>query len=540
MEVTVGGIHDRNDLTEEAIRNELAVVLSSPEFKTKPTLARFLQFIVDESPAGHAHQLKGFTIAIQVLKKKRDFDAAKDPSVRILAGRLRTSLERYYSTSGRKDPIQIEVPKGAYVPVFRRRSVKETTEQPSMSRSNGQEVSDPPGPGIAVMPMRNHSVEVEAEHFAEGLMEELVVELVRYQDFRVVPCHAMARMRGMRIGARELGQELNVRFLLEGSVRKEGGSIKITVGLIDTATEIQIWGERYRRDYDDGSLIQLQEEVAASVVAKLGDYFGVIPQQMTRESRTITPEALGGYQAFLRMREYSFALTEEAFSRALEGLEHVSKHSPDSGMVWAMLANLYADNNTLWSGDLDVSMERALACARKGANLEPQNQYARTIFAYLHLLVNERDGFFREAEAALELNPNSLMLTAFLGWMFAIAGEWDRGLQLLERRMTPSPYFPGWFHMAPCLRLYGDGRYEPAYRRALRIQTPRFLWDPLLRAAALGQLGRSTEARRALDELLQLRTDFPSSAPRHIGYFAKTDGLVHAILEGLSNAGLKI
>jgi tetratricopeptide (TPR) repeat protein len=280
--------------------------------------------------------------------------------------------------------------------------------------------------------------------------------------------------------------------------------------------------------------------VAASIVAKLGDYFGVIPQQLTRESRKITPEALGGYEAFLRMREYSFALTEETFSRALEGLEKVRERTPDSGMVWAMLANLYADNNTLWSGDLDISLERALGCARKGAYLEPQNQYVRAIFAYMHFLVNDRDGFFREAEAALELNPNSLMLTAFLGWMLAVVGEWDRGLHLLERRMTPSLHFPGWFHMAPCLHFYGDGRYEPAYQQALRIQTPRFLWDSLLRAAALGQLGRSAEARRALDELLQLRTDFPTIARRRIGYFAKTDGLIDDILEGLRKAGLKI
>ncbi len=110
--------HVEAGLTDEAIRNELALILSSPELKTKPTIARFLQFIVEQTLAGHAHQIKGFTIATQVLKKNENFDAVKDPTVRILGGRLRASLERYYSTFGREDPIRIDVPKGTYVPVF--------------------------------------------------------------------------------------------------------------------------------------------------------------------------------------------------------------------------------------------------------------------------------------------------------------------------------------------------------------------------------------------------------------------------------------
>lgn len=532
--------HGEHHPTDRAVREELAAILSSPEFKTKPTLSRFLQFVVEETLAGNAHQIKGFTIATQALKKNENFDAVKDPTVRILGGRLRASLDRYYSTFGREDPVLIEMSKGTYVPVFHRRAVVKAAERSSMLRSERLEVPQPTGPGIAVMPLRNLSGDPDIEQFAEGLTEEMVAELVRYQDFPVVPCHSMGSTKGVRISARELGLDLKVRFLLEGSVRKDGSCIKLAFGLIDATTGIQFWGERYRRDARDGGLITLQEEIAAEVSARIADSYGIISQKLTGESHENSAEHIGPHEAFLRLREYTLALSRENFSAAWQALEHARISDPHSGMVWSMLANLCADDNTLWSGKLKVPMQKALEYARKGAYLEPRNQHVRAIFAYLRFLVGDLGGIYSEAETALVLNPHSLTLTAFLGWLLALAGKWDRGLRLLESGMASNPHYPTWFHMAPFLHLYGDGRFEPAYEQALKIQMPELLWDPLLRAAALGQLGRSAEGRQALDELLDLRPDFPATSRRRIGFFVKGDDRIDGLLEGLIKAGLKI
>jgi tetratricopeptide (TPR) repeat protein len=183
-------------------------------------------------------------------------------------------------------------------------------------------------------------------------------------------------------------------------------------------------------------------------------------------------------------------------------------------------------------------MEKALEHARKGAHIEPQNQYVRAIFAYLYFLVGNLDGFFLEAETALELNPSSATLTAFLGWTLALAGEWGRGLHLLEKGMASNHHYPAWFHMAPCLHHYGEGRFQAAYQQALRIQMPQLFWTWLLRAAALGRLGRTAEARQALDLLLELRPDFTSTARQRIGFFVKAEDRVNGLVEGLKKAGL--
>lgn len=534
MESTLG-----RNLTEAAIRSELALILSNPELKRKTTLAKFLKFIVDESLAGRAHEIKGFTIATQVLGKTDRFDAVKDPTVRVLAGKLRAALDHYYLVFGARDPVQIEVPKGTYVPVFHDRS-GQTVGLPSGLPSAQEAPPEALGLGIAVGSLRNLSGDPDTERLAEGLREELVAELFRYRNFPVVPCHSMTTHRNTTISARRFGRELNVRFVLEGSVRREGDCLKVAFALIDAKTGIQIWGERYRRDLGEGGLILLQEEIAAEAAGKLGDYYGVMTQQLTGEALETTREATKRQEAFVRMREYTFALTKETFAATLETLKQVGQRDPNSGMVWAMLANLYADDNTLWFGVHGVPMETALAYARKGAYLEPQNQYVRVILAYQHFLLGDRGEFVREADVALALNPNSMTLTAFLGWLMALHGQWDRGLDMLGKGMAASPQHPGWFYMAPCLHQYAGGQYEAAYQHALKIRTPRLLWDPMLRAAALGRLGRSAEARAALEELLDTRPDFPSDARRRIGFFVKAAEHAEGLLEGLKLAGLVI
>jgi adenylate cyclase len=111
-------------LSEEAVRQQMGKILASTEFQGSALLRAFLQFIVDQTLAGHAEEIKGYTVATQVLGRKADFDGARDPIVRILAGRLRRALERYYWDRGGQDAVRIDVPKGAYVPTFQRMGEK--------------------------------------------------------------------------------------------------------------------------------------------------------------------------------------------------------------------------------------------------------------------------------------------------------------------------------------------------------------------------------------------------------------------------------
>jgi adenylate cyclase len=137
------------------------------------------------------------------------------------------------------------------------------------------------------------------------------------------------------------------------------------------------------------------------------------------------------------------------------------------------------------------------------------------------------------------LNPNAPATIGFLGWLLALYGEWEEGLAVLEKGMALNPHFPGWFHLAPFFYYYLQGSCEEAYQEALAFQMPQLFWDPLLRAAVLGRLGKKPEGAQALAELLHLRPDFPTSARFLISCYAKFPYLIDELLDGLRQAGLQ-
>jgi adenylate cyclase len=521
-------------LSKAAVRQQLRKILASPEFQRSPMMRDFLHFIVEKTLAGQAQEIKGYTVATQVLGRQADFDPGKDPIVRILAGRLRRALERYYLTKGRQDPVRIDIPKGAYVPTFQ----ENLGEKPSGPAD--PVLALPSGPAVAVMPLLNLTGDQEQEFFADGLAEELTSELARYQDLRVIAFQSTLRWKEQEHDVRKVGQDLRVRFLVEGSVRKAARTIKIAIYLIDTLDGQRLWGEQYCHELKADRLIALQEEIARQVVAKIGSQFGMIPRTLSRESRKKPPESLETYEAFLRFYHHITILSPRTFIETLKVLEQAVTREPESGLAWSLLAFLYGQSYALQLAPMESPLEQALVAARKGAVLEPETQLTRTALADVHFYRNERELFLSEAEIALALNPNAPVPIGYLGWLLALFGEWERGLTILEKGRGLNPHYPGWFHMAPFFFLFLQERCEEAYQEAQQFQMPQFFWDPLLRAAVSGRLGREQEAAQALAELLHLRPDFSTAGFFLISCFAKFPYLVDSLMEGLRQAGLKI
>jgi adenylate cyclase len=526
--------------SEEAVRQQLAEILISPQFVNSPNLRQFLSFIVEKTLAGEAADIKGYTVATEVLGRKADFDPSLDPIVRILAGRLRRALEQYYQGPGKNNAIVIEVPRGAYVPVFRFASRQENPGAVMPEVRQAAILALPSGPSVAVMPLLNLTGDRQPEYFTEGLAEELTGELARYQDLRVIAYQSTRRWKGEEIDPRAAGRDLGVRFLVEGSIRRDAKTVKIDLYVVDTHNGRRVWGKQYCRELKADSLIALQEEIARQVAARVGGLYGIIPQTLSREARRKPPESLETYEAFLRFYHHVTIMSPKTFAEALTVLEQAVRREPESGFAWSLLAFLYAQSYSLQLAPVESSLEQALAAAQKGAALEPENQIARTALAHVHFFRNNRELFLPEAEVALTLNPNAPTIIGFLGWLLALYGQWERGLTILEKGIKLNPHYPGWFHMAPYFYLFLQERCEEAYQEALAFQMPHLFWDPLLRAAALGRLGRKEEGAQALAELLTLRPDFPAAGPFLISCYAKFHSLIDGLLDGLRRSGLNI
>ena len=520
----------------EAIRDQLERILGSEEFRASDKQRAFLSFVVDETLADRSSQLKGYTIAVSVYGRPDGFDPQVDPIVRVEAGRLRRALDRYYLTAGKNDPVRIKIPKGRYVPKFHTvQAPPPGTKTHPPQRDAGALTT---GPSVAVMPLINLTGGKKQEYFTDGLTEELTAEIARYQDFQVIASQSTMRFKGRQIDPREVGRDLGVRFLLTGSVRKDSKTVKVSIRLVDTSTAEQIWGESYKRDQTAADLIAVQEEIANRVIGAIADQFGLIQRRLSRESRKKAPADLKAYDAILRFYHYETELTPVAFEKALAALEQAIEIDPEYGLAWSMLGHLHADNHALGFCEIEASLEKALTFAQKGVALAPDNQFARDALTLVYFHRGDKEFFLQHAEETIALNPNSPYVVGVAGWHMMLYGQWDQGLTLLKKGMQLNPYYPSWFHLAPYMDYYRRDEYEKAFAEALKFNFPEIYLDPVMRAAALGQLGRQDEANNAASQLLEMVPDFAPRSRAMISRYVKVDSLVDKVIEGLRKAGL--
>lgn len=522
--------------TPDAVRLQLERILQSAEFRGSDKQRKFLSFIVEETLEDRASQLKGYTIALAVYERTEKFDPQVDPIVRVEAGRLRRALEHYYLTAGKNDPLRIEIPKGSYVPTFH--TVQTRPSGAKTLTSGRKEGALSTGPTVAVMPLINLTGDKDQDYFVDGLTEELTTELARYQVFQVIASQSTMRFKGQKTDPKEVGTDLGVRFLLTGSIRKNLKTVKVDIRLLDTSTAGQIWGESYKRDLTPADLIALQEEIAHGVVGAIADHYGLISRRLSAESRKKAPADLNAYDAVLRFYHYETVLTPEAFEKALSALERAVQIDPGYGLAWAMLGHLHADNYALEFCEIEAPLEKAMSFAQKGVALAPENQFTQDALSLVHFHRGDKALFMKHVEQTIALNPNSPYIVGVAGWHMMLYGEWDRGLTLLKKGMKLNPYHPSWFHLAPYMDYYRRGDYENAFAEALKFNYPELYLDPMMRAAALGQLGKHDNAKIAVEQLLKLRPDFSAHGRWLISRYVKVDALIDSIIEGLRKAGL--
>ncbi len=514
--------------SKEDVSHQLEHMMASADFTATPQQVAFLQFVVKRTQEGNADSIKGYTVATEVFGRRSDFDQSIDPIVSIQAARLRRALARYYETAGNKDPIRIDIPKGTYVPTF---EVQQPTEP--VADEPGARVADPAAwPRVLIQPLANLTANPDDDYLSVGLTAELAHALGHYREIRVL--EALHPDRGSAC------PKIDCDFFIDGNIRRDPAGAQLAVRLFDAKKARQIWSGKYRGDLEAATMISFQEDVAADVAVRIAGDHALIPRHLCGKSRNKKAADLTAYEAMLRYWEYDTLRTRPSFMRAIRALEHAADREPDCGQLWSMLAAQYADNCGLESVDQVTPLEKAAEFARKGVSLEPANRRARTVMAYVRLLQNRRREAILEAEIAYNLCPNSLMVLDTIGWVMALAGEWERGINYVKKAVQLNPYHRPWAHHALCIDSFRKEDYAQAYRETLNFMMPECHWDPLLKAAACGHLGRIEEGQACVDALLELKPDFEQRGRILIGRFIKFDDIVDRIVEGLGKLGLKI
>jgi len=516
--------------SDQVILSHVNDILAHKEFHATDKMRDFLRFIVNETLAGRSRQLKGFTIATEVYHRGVDFDAAHDPVVRIQAGRLRRAIERYYLTAGVHNPIRIKIPKGAYVPQFTAGPMADTVTATNGARTG--EGVDCSWPVVMVRPFHNNTNNSELNYLGNGLASELCSQLGHYLDLRVIMYREGAHVT--------YEEDTRANFTVGGTIYCDDSSVKILVHLIENATGVQLWSEEFKTSSEHLNLIETQENSARAIAAHIACQRGIILRKLSTQLGSRTTD-LTTHEALLKASAYDQSPSIESYMGAFEALQGVIRNGSQCGLVSGRLARLYTDNISLELFDLEQTpIEHTLCLAQEAVRLEPNDRMNRLVMARVRMLIDDLDSALVETEAALMLNPECLQHLDSIGYMLTLLGQWERGITMIRDVIQINPFYQLYVHYGTWLNCFRQQDYQRSLQEIELTLGSWGFWDPLARAATLGQMGRYDEANQAVKDLLTLKPDFPERGKILIGHYVKFADIAEKIAEGLEKAGLNM
>ena len=407
----------------------------------------------------------------------------------------------------------------------------------AVSRCNAANPSPSEAPSIAVLPFANMSGDPEQEYFSDGISEDVITDLSKIAGLMVIARNSSFTYKGRSVDIREVGRDLGVRSVLEGSIRRAGNRVRITAQLIDATNGAHLWADRYDRDLTD--IFAVQDDVTRRIVDALK--VTLSPAEKARLADSGTPN-IDAYDCYLRGRELlalnpknreKFEQSAKLFMRALE-------LDPGYAQAYASLSLAYnLDYQNRWSDDPDNSLQLAKHNAQQAIEKDPKEPLARQVACWAAMFDKDLGRAKSEVDIALSLNPNSSGAYASLGSIHTYSGRPLEAIPALERATRLDPAFrPGHLHFLGMAYLLA-GKYETAVAvlRERILLVPGTDFSRVLMASALGHLGDVDEARRTWQELKGINPKYSFNEHFSRQPFKNKDD-VRRVAEGLAKAGL--
>ncbi|WP_063707831.1 adenylate/guanylate cyclase domain-containing protein [Bradyrhizobium centrolobii] len=393
----------------------------------------------------------------------------------------------------------------------------------------------PDRPSIAVLPFENMSGDPEQEYFADGMVEDITTALSRFKWLFVIARNSSFTYRGKAVNVKQVGRELGVRYVLEGSVRKASGKVRIAGQLIDAITGAHIWADRFERDLTD--VFALQDEVTVAVVSAIQPK--IIQTEIALAARR-RPENLTAYDYYLRALPQSYLATREGLAEAIRLAHRALDLHPRFGGA-ATLAGLCHMRNVIigYADDPQFDRREAVRLSRLALSLDDSDPDTLAAAAVISaFMVGDIESAPEMADRAVALNPNSFGAWSARGWVCRAAGLLQEAVQSFERAIRMNPIdpllHPSFVGMG--IALIELRRFDEAIVAGKKAQRQKSSFWPAYccLASAFAHLGRETEAREAVARLLEFDPAFTISA------FIARGGQSNAklLIEGLRKVGL--
>ncbi len=362
------------------------------------------------------------------------------------------------------------------------------------------ELALPDKPSIAVLPFSNLSGDPDQEYFADGIVEDIITALVRFKSLAVISSNSTFRSRGV-VDVFDVGRALGAQFIVAGSVRRIGSSLRISAQLSEAKTTKLIWAETFNAHETD--LFKIQDELVQTIA---GTLVGRVADASVYHARLKPPASLAAYELLLKANALNWE-SPEAKAEARRLLESAIRLDPEYATAYALLAAVGLREAAYHSCLTDEILETVVSDARKAVEIDPNDSACHSIFGWVLIACRESELAAEHISRALQLNPNNPFAMVNRGSLFTQLGNPDEAISWFTQASRTDPFFdPSWVQELFALAHFTARRYELAASCFARTAKPSFLVSAIA-AASLQKLGKSEVAKQALDRAFQVRPD---------------------------------
>jgi TolB-like protein len=449
-----------------------------------------------------------------------------------LTSRVNSARKAIGDSGGQQNLIRTFARKG-----FRFVGSLHETPTPGSAEQERLALPLPDRPAIAVLPFVNMSGDPEQEYFSDGISEDIITALSKLRWFLVIARNSSFVYKGKAIHMKQIADDLGVRYVVEGSVRKSGDRVRITAQLNDAATGSHIWAERYDRSLAD--VFAVQDEITEAIVA------AIEPQIYAAENfraQRKAPDSLDAWDLVMRALSHYWRVTRQDNVVAQALLEKAISIDPNYGQALGVLATSYMFTAHMGWIDMATAMAQAESSALAAIHADSEDPWAHNALGHVYLFARRFDDSLAEFETALRLNPNFALAQGYYGLSLAYSGRWQDADAAARRalRLSPRDPFSAVYYGIVAYAQFIGCNYEDAIKLAHAAIRQRgdFVGAHRVLTAAAGMAGNKELAQSALAELKRAQPNVSldwMSANMPIRYEAERDHY----LDGLRKAGLR-
>ena len=504
-------------------------IFGSKYFKSAKQLQRFLKYIVEQKIAGQEKRLKQYSIGVEALLFADDFDPEVNPAVRIIGSRLRKRLEEFYKDAGNNHELIINIPKGSYIPEF-----KKNTHVKSNTDENLQVTR---GPTLALVSFTDKTQSKNTNRLLLESIDTLATELSRFLCLKLVVCNPYADKEQSHLVDEDMKSTHRANYTLAFFLQTMEGDenkYRLIYRLVLVDTGEIIWSENYVMS---GKPIDQQDYLIGKITATVADHLqGMMHTHWSRKLLANTSTIPHFHQVLVYFRNYTDYLDRDAFAKGVNTCLDVLNRNPNDVIANVIYAAYCRREYAFDYGLIESPLEKGTESIEMAIRLNPNSHEAHYVHGLLLFCQNDWERSVEVFELARSISKHNIVIEFGVGFHLCKMNQWDKGLPLVNKAMLLSKSYPSYYHVVPFLDYYKQEKYEQALYEAKKITTLGLLDGPLARCVSYAQLGKLEKAEKEFQVIL---SRFPKFMEKGRMYITRLSG-TEILAEKIWNEVLKV